>query len=36
MRSAATENAVFPIFRLARPMRLLLLDDRIDGRDKSL
>jgi len=37
MRGAATENAVSPIFRLARlTMRLLLLDDRNDGRDGSL
>jgi len=34
MRGAATENALFPIFRLARlTMTLLLLDDRNDGRD---
>jgi len=32
MRGAATENALSSIFRLAR-MRLLLLDDRNDGRD---
>jgi len=34
MWGAATENALSPISRLARlTMRLLLLDDRNDGRD---
>ena len=37
IRCAATENALSPIDRLARlTMRLLLLDDRNDGRDGSL
>jgi len=37
MRGAATENALSPIFRLARlTMKLLLLDDRNDGRDAKL
>jgi len=37
MRGAATENALSPIFRLARlKMRLLQRDDRNDGRDGSL
>jgi len=37
MRGAATENALSRIFRLARlTIRLLLLDDRNDGRDGSL
>jgi len=37
MPGAATENALSPIFRLARlTMKLLLLDDRNDGRDAQL